>query len=578
MYFYKSFTHLKTTHSYHLVDPSPWPIVAAFAAFMFTTGGVLYMQRFIGGWSLLFTGFIALLYVMYTWWRDVIREATFEDTHTVVVQKGLRLGMLLFIVSEIMFFFAFFWGFFHSSVAPVYNLGGVWPPKAITAINTYTVPLTNTFFLLTSGATVTWAHHAILARAKRHTIVALIFTLGLAVLFTALQGLEYINAPFNISDGVYGSCFYMATGFHGFHVFVGTIALFVSFIRVILNHFTNKHHFGFESAIWYWHFVDVVWLFLFVSIYWWSNSTIELSTPSMLANSSSLPARPTKIGLLEWISEIGVLLIPYIVMADFVLVTVSFIIFMLYFFRNLGVDDPLFIKIRDLFKKLPLINKICFIFFNLFLAIPNKVFVNNKVDSFYTFIWSTLFLLLGYIYPFLFCVYFAYFTLVIQSFCFGFAYEYIPSFSNIVNKILFNLNTIQNSLVKEYFSFFWGNMFNAARSKMFPTAAAAAAAATGGVAQRTHETSARDSHAHNFVVRKMEEDRLRGIVRPEGYYDQLYESSLKAWDQKNFGILYAERKLKEINDKLLKSFERQGGPDSPAATSPISSSSIFDFF
>ena len=230
--------------------------MAAFAAFMFTTGGVLYMQRFAGGWSLLVTGFFALLFVMYTWWRDVIREATFEDTHTVVVQKGLRLGMILFIVSEIMFFFAFFWSFFHSSVAPVYNLGGVWPPKAITTISTYTVPLTNTFFLLTSGATVTWAHHAILARAKKHTIVALIFTLGLATLFTALQGLEYLNAPFNISDGIYGSCFYMATGFHGFHVFVGTVALFVSFIRVILNHFTNKHHFGFESAIWYWHFVD----------------------------------------------------------------------------------------------------------------------------------------------------------------------------------------------------------------------------------------------------------------------------------------------------------------------------------
>lgn len=173
---------------------------------MFTTGGVLYMQRFIGGWSLFFTGFIALLYVMFTWWRDIIREATFEDTHTVVVQKGLRLGMILFIVSEVMFFFAFFWSFFHSSVAPVYNLGGVWPPKAITTINTYTVPLTNTFFLLTSGATVTWAHHAILARAKRHTIVALIFTLVLAILFTGLQGLEYVNAPFNISDGVYGSC------------------------------------------------------------------------------------------------------------------------------------------------------------------------------------------------------------------------------------------------------------------------------------------------------------------------------------------------------------------------------------
>jgi heme/copper-type cytochrome/quinol oxidase subunit 3 len=267
----EQFKFLKTTHSYHLVDPSPWPIVAALGAFMFTSGGVLYMHKFNGGWNLFSTGLITILYVMYTWWRDIVREATFEDQHSIVVQKGLRLGMILFIVSEIMFFFAFFWSFFHSSIAPVYNIGSVWPPKAITTISTYTIPLTNTFILLTSGATVTWAHHALLVRAKKHTLIALIFTLILATVFTCFQGFEYINAPFNISDGVYGSCFYMATGFHGFHVFVGTIALLVSFIRIVLNHFTDKHHFGFESAIWYWHFVDVVWLFLFINVYWWSS-------------------------------------------------------------------------------------------------------------------------------------------------------------------------------------------------------------------------------------------------------------------------------------------------------------------
>jgi cytochrome c oxidase subunit 3 len=267
----KSFNYIKTAHSYHLVDPSPWPLVAAFGAFMLTSGLVLYMHRFNGGFNLFLTGFITILFVMYAWWRDIVREATFEDTHTVTVQKGLRLGMVLFIASEVMFFFAFFWAFFHSSIAPSQGIGGVWPPKAISTISTYTIPLTNTFILLTSGATVTWAHHAVLARAKKQAIIALIFTLFLACLFTSLQGLEYVNAPFNISDGVYGSCFYLATGFHGFHVFVGTIALFVSFVRLVLNHFTDKHHFGFESAIWYWHFVDVVWLFLFVNVYWWSN-------------------------------------------------------------------------------------------------------------------------------------------------------------------------------------------------------------------------------------------------------------------------------------------------------------------
>jgi cytochrome c oxidase subunit 3 len=203
------------------------------------------------------------------WWRDVIREATFEDQHSFAVQRGLRLGMLLFIVSEIMFFFAFFWAFFHSSLAPVFNIGGIWPPEKISPIATFGVPLTNTFFLLSSGATVTWAHHAIIVRAKRQAIIALIFTLILAVLFTSLQVLEYVEAPFGISDSIFGSCFYMATGFHGFHVFIGTLSLFVSLMRIVVNHFTSTHHFGFESAAWYWHFVDVVWLFLFVSIYWW---------------------------------------------------------------------------------------------------------------------------------------------------------------------------------------------------------------------------------------------------------------------------------------------------------------------
>jgi len=269
LFFKEQFKYLKTNHSYHLVDPSLWPFFASVGAFCLTTGFVLYMHKFVGGWNLFITGFLLIFYVMYTWWRDVIREATFEEKHSSVVQKGLRLGMILFIVSEIMFFFAFFWAFFHSSLAPAFSIGGVWPPKAITPMDTYTVPLTNTFFLLSSGATVTWSHHAIIVRAKKQTLVGLIFTLILAIMFTSLQGVEYVNASFNISDGVYGSCFFMLTGFHGFHVFVGTIALFCSFIRIIFNHFTDKHHFGFESAIWYWHFVDVVWLFLFITIYWW---------------------------------------------------------------------------------------------------------------------------------------------------------------------------------------------------------------------------------------------------------------------------------------------------------------------
>jgi len=265
------FKYLSTAHQFHLVDPSPWPLVASIGALCLTSGLVLYMQKMIGGFILAVTGFCLVLLVMYTWWRDIVREATFEEQHTIAVQRGLRLGMILFIVSEVMFFFAFFWGFFHSSLSPVFNIGGVWPPQSIVTIGTYSVPLTNTLLLLSSGATVTWAHHSIILGAKRHVIISMFYTIFLASLFTYFQGLEYVTAPFDISDGIYGSCFYMATGFHGFHVLVGTIALAISFVRIIFGQQTTNHHFGFESAIWYWHFVDVVWLFLFINIYWWGN-------------------------------------------------------------------------------------------------------------------------------------------------------------------------------------------------------------------------------------------------------------------------------------------------------------------
>jgi cytochrome c oxidase subunit 3 len=243
--------------------------MASLGAFIMTSGGVLYMHNYTDGGNMLLTGVFMVLFVMYTWWRDIIREATFEEQHTFPVQRGMRLGMILFIVSEIMFFFAFFWAFFHSSLSPVFNIGGTWPPEAITPIPMLGIPLTNTFLLLSSGATVTWAHHAILIRAKKQSLISLIFTVILATIFTGLQVLEYFDAPFTISDSVFGSCFFMTTGFHGFHVLIGTIFLTISLFRIILNHFTNTHHFGFESAAWYWHFVDVVWLFLFVTVYWW---------------------------------------------------------------------------------------------------------------------------------------------------------------------------------------------------------------------------------------------------------------------------------------------------------------------
>jgi|TARA_Y100000991_G_scaffold156970_2_gene119636 cytochrome c oxidase subunit 3 len=258
-------------HPYHLVDPSPWPLSGALGGFALTFGGVMFMHGYSGGWSLFCLGFLTILYTMYVWWRDIVREGTFEGQHTYMVQQGLRQGVLLFIVSEIMFFFAFFWAFFDASIKPAIVLGGVWPPDGLEILNPWGVPLLNTVILLTSGATVTWAHHGIVAGAKKSSQIGLFLTIILAAIFTGLQVLEYLESPFTISDGVYGSTFFMATGFHGFHVFIGTCFLTVCLLRLNLNHFTREHHFGFEAAAWYWHFVDVVWLFLFVTVYWWGS-------------------------------------------------------------------------------------------------------------------------------------------------------------------------------------------------------------------------------------------------------------------------------------------------------------------
>jgi len=269
-------------HGFHLVNPSPWPIISAFAALMLTFGGAMYMHGYAGGFFIFRIGFILLLSMMFLWWRDVLREANYEGQHTKQVQTGIKLGMLLFIVSEIMFFFAFFWGFFHSSFNPSHTLGGVWPPAHLTVLNPWGVPLINTLFLLTSGACITVVHIAMVAgRYLPHFYYYGACNI-LALLFTYEQMIEYEDAPFTISDGTYGSVFYMATGFHGFHVIIGLIFLLVGMLRVMSRgrlepfmkarlDFTPKHHVGFECAVWYWHFVDVVWLFLFITIYWWGS-------------------------------------------------------------------------------------------------------------------------------------------------------------------------------------------------------------------------------------------------------------------------------------------------------------------
>ncbi len=256
-------------HPYHLVDPSPWPLLGAFAGGLTAVGAVLYMHGH-GGW-LLILGILSILGVMAGWWRDVLKEAVQQHAHSPVVKIGLRYGMALFIASEVMFFAAFFWAYFDASLFPKEAIGGVWPPANIHTIDPFAMPFMMTLILLLSGTTVTWAHHEIVAGNNKAAAVALGLTVLLGVLFSGFQAYEYVHAHFGFKDGIYPSTFYMATGFHGVHVIIGTIFLAVCLWRTIAGHFTPKSHFGFEAAAWYWHFVDVVWLFLFTAVYWWGS-------------------------------------------------------------------------------------------------------------------------------------------------------------------------------------------------------------------------------------------------------------------------------------------------------------------
>nr|QVM79210.1 cytochrome c oxidase subunit III [Pyrrhidium sanguineum] len=258
-----------SNHPFHLVDVSPWPLLGALGALNLMLGLIKWFHLFNS--DLLLISLVIMGLVMFQWWRDVVREATFQGLHTMKVALGLRWGMILFIVSEVFFFLSFFWGFFHNSLAPSIELGMNWPPKGISTFNPIEIPMLNTMILLTSGLTVTWAHHSLMENNYKQALQGLILTVILGVYFTILQAYEYIEAPFTIADAVYGSSFFMATGFHGLHVIIGTMFLGVSLFRLYKNQFSSTHHFGFEAAAWYWHFVDVVWLFLYVSIYWWGS-------------------------------------------------------------------------------------------------------------------------------------------------------------------------------------------------------------------------------------------------------------------------------------------------------------------
>jgi len=266
-------------HDYHLVNPSPWPFVGSVSAFVLAVGAITWMHKSFAGAPLVFAaGMLGVLYTMIGWWRDVIREAETGD-HTRVVQISHRYGMILFIASEVMFFVAWFWAYFNVALFPnnaheilrTEFIGGVWPPKNIETFDPWHLPLLNTLILLTSGTTVTWAHHALLEGDRESVKKGLWLTVILGALFTCVQAYEYSHAAFGFKGNIYGATFFMATGFHGAHVLIGTIFLVVCLIRVYAGQFTPKQHLGFEFAAWYWHFVDVVWIFLFACIYVWGS-------------------------------------------------------------------------------------------------------------------------------------------------------------------------------------------------------------------------------------------------------------------------------------------------------------------
>ncbi len=259
-------------HHWHVADPSPWPIVGSVAALVMAVGGIIYMHTgFIWGFLL---GVVLTMCTMVVWFKDVILEAETPGLHTPPVQVGLRISFLLFIVSEVMFFFAFFWAFFHSSL-PILNLvAGPWPPEGIEVLHTWDIPFLNTLILLSSGATLTIAHHALIENNRDRFLNYTLITVILGFIFLGFQIFEYSVATFGLQDGIYPSTFFLATGFHGFHVLIGAVFLTVCYFRGRSGHFKPDHHVGFEAAAWYWHFVDVVWLFLFINVYWWGSSPL----------------------------------------------------------------------------------------------------------------------------------------------------------------------------------------------------------------------------------------------------------------------------------------------------------------
>nr|UNO53590.1 cytochrome c oxidase subunit 3 [Ixodes granulatus]UNO53772.1 cytochrome c oxidase subunit 3 [Ixodes granulatus] len=254
-------------HPFHMVEKSPWPFTSSISSIMITISSIMILHF---SFSHAITLAITILFLtLFQWWRDISREASLQGHHSSYVLWGLKLGMILFIISEIFFFISFFWAFFHSSLSPNIEVGTMWPPKNIKPFNPFEIPLLNTVILISSGISISWSHHSIINNNFKQAFNSLMITISLGLTFSILQMWEYIQAQFSMSDSIFGSTFFMTTGFHGIHVLIGTTFLIISLIRINKSLISSTHHFGFEAAAWYWHFVDVVWLFLFTFMYWW---------------------------------------------------------------------------------------------------------------------------------------------------------------------------------------------------------------------------------------------------------------------------------------------------------------------
>nr|ANE20367.1 cytochrome c oxidase subunit III [Aphis glycines]AOR53750.1 cytochrome c oxidase subunit III [Aphis craccivora] len=260
---------MKMNQPYFILNLSPWPILMALNTFNLMISNIMIMNFKFNSISLI--NFLMIIFISMLWWRDVIRESTFQGNHNFFIMNLIKFSMILFIISEMFLFISFFWNFLHNSLAPSIELGLNWPPKNITFFNPLLIPLLNTIILLTSSFTVTLTHFYLLNNSKKKTIIFMNLTIILSMYFLILQALEYNQATFTFSDSIFGSSFYMATGFHGLHVIIGTIFLMINLLRMLKLHFSFIHHISFELAAWYWHFIDIIWLFLYMTFYWWNN-------------------------------------------------------------------------------------------------------------------------------------------------------------------------------------------------------------------------------------------------------------------------------------------------------------------